>query len=71
MTKKKEPIDKIKLDGLNLRIFESGIKKKNTDLLLITFPKFSSVSGVFTKSKTPSYAVMDCRHKIKLKKKKY
>ena len=69
MTKKKDPIDKIKLDGLDLRIFESGIKKNNTDLLLITFPKFSSVSGVFTKSKTPSYAVMDCRHKIKLKKK--
>ncbi len=69
MTKKKDPIDKIKLDGLDLRIFESGIKKNNTDLLLITFPKFSSVSGVFTKSKTPSYAVMDCRNKIKLKKK--
>ena len=27
MTKKKDPIDKIKLDGLDLRIFESGIKK--------------------------------------------
>ena len=50
-----------------LKIFKSGIKKNNTDLLLVTFPKFSSISGVFTKSKTPSAAVIDCKNKVNLK----
>ena len=53
MIKNKDPIKKIDIDGLDFKIFKSGIKKNNTDLLIVTFPKFSSISGVFTKSKTP------------------
>ena len=67
MIKNKDPINKIQIDGINFKIFKSGIKKNNTDLLLITFPEFSSISGVFTKSKTPSAAVIDCKNKINLK----
>ena len=67
MIKNKDPIKKIDIDGLDFKIFKSGIKKNNTDLLLITFPKFSSISGVFTKSKTPSAAVIDCKNKLNLK----
>ena len=67
MTKNKDPIKKILVEGINFKIFKSGIKKNSTDLLLITLPKFSSVSGVFTKSKTPSASVIDCKNKINLK----
>ena len=67
MIRNKDPIKKIKIDGLDFKIFKSGIKKNNTDLLLVTFPKFSSISGVFTKSKTPSAAVIDCKNKVNLK----
>ena len=67
MIKNKDPIKKIDIDGLDFKIFKSGIKKNNTDLLLVTFPKFSSISGVFTKSKTPSAAVIDCKNKVNLK----
>ena len=35
--------------------------------MLVTLPKFSSISGVFTKSKTPSASVIDCKKKINLK----
>ena len=52
MIKKKDPNKKIKIDGLDFKIFKSGIKRNNTDLLLVTFPKFSSIGGVFTKSET-------------------
>ncbi len=64
MIKNKDPIKKIQIDGLNFKIFKSGIKKNVTDLLLITCPKCSSISGVFTKSKTPSAAVIDCKIKL-------
>ena len=67
MIKNKDPIKNIQMHGVDLKIFKSGIKKNNTDLLLITFPKFSSISGVFTKSKTPSAAVIDCKNKVNLK----
>ncbi len=67
MIKKKDPIKKLQINGLDLKVFKSGIKKNISDLLLITFPKFSSISGVFTKSKTPSAAVIDCKNKINLK----
>ncbi len=67
MIKNKDPIQKIQIDGLDIKIFKSGIKKNKTDLLLITLPKFSSISGVFTKSKTPSAAVIDCKNKVNLK----
>ena len=67
MIKNKDPIKKIDIDGLDFKIFKSGIKKNNTDLLLVTFPKLSSISGVFTKSKTPSAAVIDCIKKINFK----
>ena len=67
MIKNKDPIKNIQINGVDLKIFKSGIKKNNTDLLLITFPKFSSISGVFTKSKTPSAAVIDCKNKVNLK----
>ena len=67
MIKNKDPIKKIQIDGLDFKIFKSGIKKNITDLLLITCPKSSSISGVFTKSKTPSAAVIDCKNKINLK----
>ena len=67
MIKNKDPIKKINIDGLDFKIFKSGIKKNNTDLLLVTFPKFSSISGVFTKSKTPSAAVIDCKNKVNVK----
>ena len=52
------------LKGMELKVFNSGIKKFGSDLLYITFPKNSSVAGVFTKSKTPSAAVSDCIKKI-------
>ncbi len=67
MIKNKDPIKKIQIDGLDFKIFKSGIKKNNTDLLLISCPKSSSISGVFTKSKTPSASVIDCKKKVKLK----
>ncbi len=67
MIKNKDPIKKIEIDGLGFKIFKSGIKKNNPDLLLVTFPKFSSISGVFTKSKTPSAAVIDCINKVNFK----
>lgn len=67
MIKNKDPIKNIQIKGVDLKIYKSGIKKNNTDLLLITFPKFSSISGVFTKSKTPSAAVIDCKNKVNLK----
>ena len=67
MMKNKDPIKKINIDGLDFKIFKSGIKKNNVDLLLVTFPKFSSISGVFTKSKTPSAAVIDCINKVNFK----
>ena len=67
MIKNKDPIKKIEIDGLGFKIFKSGIKKNNPDLLLATFPKFSSISGVFTKSKTPSAAVIDCINKVNFK----
>ena len=67
MMKNKDPIKKILIDGLNFKIFKSGIKKNNTDLLLVTLPEFSSISGVFTKSNTPSASVIDCKNKINLK----
>ena len=67
MIKNKDPIKKIDVDGLDFKVFKSGIKKNDTDLLLVTFPKFSSISGVFTKSKTPSAAVIDCKNKVNLK----
>ena len=67
MIKNKDPIKKIQINGLNFKIFKSGIKKNITDLLLITCPKSSSISGVFTKSKTPSAAVIDCKNKVNLK----
>ena len=67
MIKNKDPIEKFKIDGLDFKIFKSGIKKNSTDLLLVTLPNLSSVSGVFTKSKTPSAAVIDCKNKINLK----
>ena len=67
MMKNKDPIKKIPIDGLNFKIFKSGIKKNNTDLLFIKFPKFSSISGVFTKSQTPSASVIDCKNKVNLK----
>ena len=64
MLKNKDQLKKIDIDGLDFKIFKSGIKKHNTDLLLVTLPKFSSISGVFTKSKTPSAAVIDCKNKV-------
>ena len=67
MKKNKDQIKNIEVDGLDFKIYKSGIKKNNTDLLLVTFPKFSSISGVFTKSKTPSAAVIDCKNKVNLK----
>ena len=67
MIKNKVPIKEIQINGLNFKIFKSGIKKNITDLLLITCPKSSSISGVFTKSKTPSAAVIDCKNKVNLK----
>ena len=67
MLKNKDPIKKIQIEGLEFKIFKSGIKKNCTDLLLVTLPKFSSISGVFTKSKTPSASVIDCKKKINLK----
>ena len=67
MKENKDPIKKKQIDGLDFKIFKSGIKKNKTDLLLVTFPKFSSISGVFTKSKTPSAAVIDCKNKVNLK----
>ncbi len=68
MTKNKDPIKKIQVDGLDIKIFRAGIKKNSLDLLLVKLPKFSSVSGVFTKSKTPSASVIDCKNKINQKK---
>ncbi len=67
MLKNKDTIKKIQIKGLDFKIFKSGIKKNSTDLLLITLPKFSSISGVFTKSNTPSASVIDCKNKINLK----
>ena len=67
MLKNKDPIKKIQITGLEFKVFKSGIKKNCTDLLLVTLPKFSSISGVFTKSKTPSASVIDCKKKINLK----
>ena len=67
MIKNKDPIKKIQINGLNFKVFKSGIKKNNTDLLLITCPRFSSIAGVFTNSKTPSAAVIDCKNKVNLK----
>ena len=67
MIKNKDPIKKIQITGLDFKIFKSGIKKNNTDLLLITLPKFSSIAGVFTKSNTPSASVIDCKKKINQK----
>ncbi len=67
MIKNKDPIKKIEIDGLDFKIFKSGIKKNNADLLLVTLPEFSSISGVFTKSKTPSASVIDCKSKVNLK----
>ena len=67
MLKNKDPIKKIQIEGLEFKIFKSGIKKNCTDLLLVTLPKSSSISGVFTKSKTPSASVIDCKKKINLK----
>ncbi len=67
MIKNKDPIKKIEIDGLDFKIFKSGIKKNNTDLLLVTLPEFSSISGVFTKSKTPSASVIDCKNKVNLR----
>ena len=31
------------IDGLDFKVFKSGIKKNKTDLLLVTLPKFSSI----------------------------
>ena len=42
MIKNKDPNKKIQVNGLGFKIFKSGIKKNNTDLLLETLPKFSS-----------------------------
>ena len=67
MLKNKDPIKKIQITGLEFKVFKSGIKKNSTDLLLVTLPKLSSISGVFTKSKTPSASVIDCKKKINLK----
>ena len=67
MIKNKDPIKKIQITGLEFKVFKSGIKKNSTDLLLVTLPKFSSIAGVFTKSKTPSASVIDCKKKINLK----
>ncbi len=67
MIKNKDPIKIIQLDGLDFKIYKSGIKKNSTDLLLITCPESSSISGVFTKSKTPSASVIDCKNKVNLK----
>ena len=67
MLKNKDTIKKIQINGLEFKVFKSGIKKNFTDLLLVTLPKFSSISGVFTKSKTPSASVIDCKKKINLK----
>ena len=67
MLKNKDTIKKIQINGLEFKVFKSGIKKNFTDLLLVTLPKFSSISGVFTKSNTPSASVIDCKNKISLK----
>ena len=55
----KPNFDKKILD-INLKVFRSGIKNKE-DLLLITLPKDSSISGVFTKSMSASSAVNFCK----------
>ena len=59
----------MKIPFLDTFTFKSGIKKKNTDLLLVTLPKNSSISGVFTKSVTASASVNYCIKNLENKKK--
>ena len=59
----------MKIPFLDTFTFKSGIKKKNTDLLLVTLPKNSLISGVFTKSKTASASVNYCIKNLENKKK--
>ena len=66
----KPNFDKQILDKINLKVFKSGIKKNKEDLLLITLPKDSSISGVFTKSISASSAVNLCKENLKFKPKR-
>ena len=66
----KPNFDKKILDNINLKVFRSGIKKNKEDLLLITLPKDSSISGVFTKSMSASSAVNFCKKNLKFKPKR-
>ena len=68
MTKSTNNSNKNILTGIELKVFKCGIKKDLTDLMYVEFPKNSSVSGVFTKSKTPSAAILNCKKKINKKK---
>ena len=63
----KSDINKLIINEIKIDVFKSGIKNNKTDLLLITLPKNSSISGVFTKSFSSSAAVNFCKDNLKSK----
>jgi len=66
----KSDINKLIINEIKIDVFKSGIKNNKSDLLLITLPKNSSISGVFTKSLSSSAAVNFCKENLKSKFKK-
>ena len=63
----KSDIKKLIINKIKIDVFKSGIKNNKSDLLLITLPKNSSISGVFTKSFSSSAAVNFCQNNLKSK----
>ena len=63
----KSDINKLIINEIKIEVFKSGIKKNKSDLLLITLPENSSISGVFTKSFSSSAAVNFCKENLKSK----
>ncbi len=63
----KSDIKKLIINEIKIDVFKSGIKDNKSDLLLITLPKSSSISGVFTKSFSSSAAVNFCKNNLKSK----
>ena len=61
----KSDISKLIINEIKIEVFKAGIKKNKLDLLLITLPENSSISGVFTKSFSSSAAVNFCKENLK------
>ena len=59
----------VKIDGVKIATASAGLKKKREDLLLIYFPKNSTVSAVFTKNKLAAAPVLIAKKNLSSKKK--